>query len=51
MLDSLPTEQARVFIGYKHKVEPDQSVADQVVRALEPHHPLFIDNKILPALE
>jgi hypothetical protein len=51
MLDSLPTEQARVFIGYKHKVEPDQLVADQVVLALEPHHPLFIDKKILPALE
>jgi hypothetical protein len=51
MLDSLPTEQACVFIGYKHKVDPDQSVADQVVLALEPHHTVFIDKKILPALE
>ena len=51
MLDSLPTEQARVFIGYKHKVEPDQSVADQVVLALKPHYTVFIDKKILPALE
>jgi hypothetical protein len=51
MSDSLPTEQARVFIGYKHKVEPDQSVADQVVLALKPHHTAFIDKKILPALE
>jgi hypothetical protein len=51
MFDPLPTEQARVFISYKHKVEPDLSVADPVVRALEPHHPLFIDKKILPALE
>jgi hypothetical protein len=51
MLDSLSTEQARVFIGYKHKAEPDRSVADQVVLALEPHHTVFIDRKILPALE
>jgi hypothetical protein len=51
MSDSLPTEQARVFIGYKHKVEPDPSVADQVALALEPHHTVFIDKKILPALE
>ncbi|HKQ89976.1 MAG TPA: hypothetical protein VJZ77_04780 [Blastocatellia bacterium] len=51
MFDSLPTEQARVFIGYKPIVEPDQLVADQVVLALEPHHTVFIDKKILPALE
>jgi hypothetical protein len=51
MLDSLPTEQARVLIGYKPIVEPDQSIADQVVLALEPHHTVFIDKKILPALE
>jgi hypothetical protein len=51
MFDSPPTERARVFISYKHKVEPDQSVVDQVVRALEPHHAIFIDKKILRALE
>jgi TIR domain len=41
----------RVFISYKHKVEPDQSVVDQVVEALEPHHTVFIDKKTLPGLE
>ena len=51
MVDPSPTEWARVFISYKHKVEPDQPVADQVVLALESHHPLFIDKKILRALE
>src|SRR5262245_35362890 len=51
MFDPLPAERARVFISYKHKVEPDQSVVDQVVRALEPHHTVFIDKKILPGLE
>ena len=44
-------EQARVFISYKHKVEPDQSVFDQVVRALEQHHTVFIGKKLLPCLE
>src|SRR5262245_44500586 len=43
--------RSHVFISYKHKVEPDQSVVDQVVRALEPHHTVFIDKKILPGLE
>jgi hypothetical protein len=51
MFDPSPTKRARVFISYIHKVAPDQSVVDQVVRALEPHHAVFIDNKILPALE
>src|SRR6266545_4323525 len=51
MFDPLPAERARVFISYKHKVEPDQSVVDHVVRALEPHHTVFIDKKILPGLE
>jgi hypothetical protein len=51
MFDRPPIKQARVFISYIHKVEPDQSVVDQVVRALEPHHTVFIDIKILPALE
>jgi hypothetical protein len=51
MFDLPPIKQARVFISYRHKVEPDQSVVDQVVRALEPHHTVFIDKKILPALE
>jgi hypothetical protein len=51
MFDSPPTERAHVFISYKHQVGPDQSVVDQVVRALEPHHAVFIDEKILPALE
>ena len=51
MVDPSPITAERVFISYKHKVEPDQSVADQVILALEPHHPLFIDKKILRALE
>ena len=51
MLDPLPTGRERVFISYKHKVEPDQSVVDQAVRALKPHHTAFINKKILPALE
>jgi len=51
MFDHSPAERARVFISYKHQVGPDQSVADQVVRALELHHTAFIDKKILPALE
>jgi hypothetical protein len=51
MFDPLPTERARVLNSYKHKVEPDQSIADQVVPALKPHHTVFINKKILPALE
>ncbi len=51
MFDSPPTVRAPVFISYKHKVEPDHSVVDQAVRALETHHPVFIDKKILPAPE
>jgi hypothetical protein len=51
MFDPSPTERARVFISYKHQIEPDQSVVDQVVLAPEPHHTVFIDKKILPALE
>jgi hypothetical protein len=51
MFDPLPTGRERVFTSYKHKVEPDQSIADQVVLALKPHRPALIDKKILPALE
>src|SRR5262245_27967675 len=51
MFGSPSAMRARVFISYKHKVEPDQSVVDQVVRALEPHHTVFIDKIILPGLE
>jgi hypothetical protein len=51
MFDPSPTERGRVFISYKNKVEPDQSVVYQVVRALELHHTVFIDKKIMPALE
>jgi hypothetical protein len=51
MFDHSPVERARVFIRYKHKVEPDQSVVDQVVRALEPHRAVFIEKKILPGPE
>jgi len=45
MFDPPPTKRARFFISYTHKVEPDQSVVDQVVRAPEPHHAVFIDKK------
>jgi len=51
MFDPSSTKLARVFIGYIRKVETDQSVVDLVVRALEPHHTVFIDKKILRALE
>jgi hypothetical protein len=51
MFDPLSTKLARVFISYMHKVAPDQSVVDQVVRALETHLTVFIDKKILRALE
>jgi hypothetical protein len=51
MFDPLPTERARVFIRRKHKVRLDQSVSDQVVLALEPHHTVLIDKKILPTPE
>ena len=51
MFDSPPTARARVFISYMHKFEPYQSVVDLIVRALEPHHTVFIDKKILRALE
>jgi hypothetical protein len=51
MFDPQPTGRERVFISYKNKVGPDQSIANQVVLALKPHHTAFIDKKILPALE
>jgi hypothetical protein len=51
MFDPSPTERARVFISYKHQVGPDRSVVDQVALSLGPHHTVFIDKKILPALE
>src|SRR5262249_37775352 len=52
MSDSSSAKQkARIFISYKHKIEPDQKVVDQVVQALEPFHTVFIDKKILPSLE
>jgi hypothetical protein len=51
MIDPSPTERARVFISYKCQIEPDQSVVDRAAGALEPHYPVFIDKKILPALE
>ncbi|MGH9847739.1 MAG: AAA-like domain-containing protein, partial [Blastocatellia bacterium] len=42
----------RIFISYKHNVEPDQSVVDRVVGALElQRHIVFIDKKILPGDE
>jgi AAA domain-containing protein len=47
MFDPPPAERVCVLIGYKHKVELDQSVVDHVVRALDPHHAIFIDKKIL----
>jgi AAA-like domain/TIR domain len=51
MSDSSSAEQASIFISYKHKAEPDQTVVDHVILALEPHHTIFIDKKILPSLE
>jgi hypothetical protein len=47
MLDPPSAERARVFISYKHNIEPVQSAVDQVVLALEPHHAIFIDKKIM----
>lgn len=52
MFDSSPAKKhARIFISYKHKVEPDQTIVDRVVEELEPQHIIFIDRKILPSLE
>jgi hypothetical protein len=51
MFDSLLTGRERAFISYRHKVESDQSIVDQVVVALEPHHTAFIGKKIPPAVE
>ncbi len=51
MID-LPSTKRKIFISYKHKVEPDQSVVDRVVGALEQQqHTVFIDKKTLPGLE
>ncbi|MGH9835223.1 MAG: AAA-like domain-containing protein [Blastocatellia bacterium] len=51
MID-LPSAKRKIFISYKHKVEPDQSVVDRVVGALEQlRHTVFIDKKTLPGLE
>jgi hypothetical protein len=49
--EAINQTQARIFICYKHKVEPDQTVVDQIVQALESQHTIFIDKKILPSLE
>ena len=51
MFDPPTTKRAGVFISYRHKVEPDQSVVDQIVRALEPHHNVFTDKKTLAGVE
>jgi hypothetical protein len=51
MFDPTTTKRAHLFISYKHKVEPDQSVVDQVVRALESHHTVVTDEKILAGAE
>lgn len=51
MIDSC-SAQRKIFISYKHKVEPDQSVVDRVVGALElQRHTVFIDKKIMPGDE
>ncbi len=47
-----PSTQRKIFISYKHKVEPDQSVVDRVVDALElQRHIVFIDKRIMPGDE
>jgi hypothetical protein len=51
MIDS-PSAQRKIFISYKHKVEPDRSVVDWVVSALElQRHIVFIDKEIMPGDE
>jgi hypothetical protein len=39
--------RARVFISYKHVVDPDESIALQVYHALNRQHDVFIDQTIL----
>ncbi len=42
-----PLKRARVFISYKHNVEPDQSIAQQIYQALRQEHEVFIDQNML----
>ena len=46
-LSSAPTRNARVFLSYKRNVEPDGTLARQVVEALTAvgHH-VFIDQRL-----
>lgn len=43
---------ARIFVSYKHKLEPGQTIVNAVVAALErAGHTVFIDKQILPGVE
>lgn len=40
-------QRARVFISYKRDVDPDESIAEQVYKALSDEHEVFIDQTML----
>lgn len=41
-----PTKRSRIFISYKRDVSPDTPVAQAICKAIEPHHDVFIDQKM-----
>ncbi len=42
-----PVKRSRIFISYKRDVEPDEPVAQAICAALQVHHDVFIDRKML----
>ncbi|MGB7485821.1 MAG: AAA-like domain-containing protein [Phormidesmis sp.] len=42
-----PSKRSRIFISYKRDVEPDEPVAREICAALQVHHDVFIDRKML----
>lgn len=42
-----PSRRSRIFISYKRDVEPDEPVAREICAALQVHHDVFIDRKML----
>ena len=42
-----PVKRSRIFISYKRDVEPDEPVAQAICTALQVHHDVFIDRKML----
>ena len=42
-----PSKRSHIFISYKRDVEPDEPVAQAICAALQVHHDVFIDRKML----